>query len=318
MSSVQVEMMLTRAGKRISELSETDIRSNAPLIAGVRDPFGLRISEIFLTYYALREQNHYLNWRKESGRSVEGVVLTDQQFLNCYGPAPWEVMNDALKASGLNYEVTPVVGDTADVTYEPKLVSSSTGTAVTLANLSSGERVLMAIAMSIYLSENLTDAIRMPQVLLLDEADASLHPTMVGNLLRVIGEVFCARFGIKVILTTHSATTVALAPPESIYVMRKTGEPRIRKATRDEVLRELAIGVPTLSVRVEDRIQVFVESEHDQACYAELFRLLRQRLDSPFSLEFIASGKLNRGDSNAVRHLVSKLREGGTTRYGAS
>jgi len=56
--------------------------------------------------------------------------------------------------------------------------------------------------------------------LLLDEVDASLHPSMIKNLLDVIEKIFLKN-GCKVILATHSPTTVALAPEESIYEISK-------------------------------------------------------------------------------------------------
>jgi hypothetical protein len=71
-----------------------------------------------------------------------------------------------------------------------------------------------------------------------------------------------------------------------------------------------------LSVRNENRRQVFVESEYDQGCYQELFRLHQPRLASSFSLEFIASGKAGQGNDVAVMHLVKSLRAAGNTVQG--
>ena len=65
-----------------------------------------------------------------------------------------------------------------------------------------------------------------PQVLLLDEVDASLHPSMMQNMLNVIEKVFLEN-GVKVILVTHSPTTIALAPEESVYVMNRSCKNRI-------------------------------------------------------------------------------------------
>ena len=137
-------------------------------------------------------------------------------------------------------------------------------------------------------------------------------PVMVKSLLTVASDIFVARHGVKVILTTHSPTTVALAPEESLYVMSRDKTPRIRKADRDEAVAALAIGLSTLSVRHQNRRQVFVESEYDEQYYQEMFRkLLRSNLHPEISLEFIASGKGRRGDCSAVEHLVTNLRDRG-------
>ena len=103
------------------------------------------------------------------------------------------------------------------------------------------------------------------RVLLFDEPDAGLHPLMVRSLLQVIGDIFCERNGVKAIMTTHNASTVALAPEEALYTIRRTARSRLRRASsRDEALTGLTVGLPTLSVRVENRRQVFVESKEDE------------------------------------------------------
>lgn len=100
----------------------------------------------------------------------------------------------------------------------------------------------MALVASIYKSSSDN---YFPDVLLLDELDASLHPSMMKNMLAVIKEVFLRR-GVKVILVTHSPTTIALCPEESIYVMNRSGLNRIEKKSRGEALSILTEGFATL------------------------------------------------------------------------
>src|SRR5690242_1820462 len=118
--------------------------------------------------------------------------------------------------------------------------------------------------MSLYMDSRPGEAVELPKVLLLDEPDATLHPAMIQSLLRVLDHIFCQRYGVKVMLVTHAPTTVALAPEESIYTMRRKGAPRVRSVSRDEALSSLLVGVPRLSIRNEHRRQVFVESENDE------------------------------------------------------
>jgi ABC-type branched-subunit amino acid transport system ATPase component len=305
--------MLAEAGKRLIDFSVEDFRTYSPLLVGIRDPFALTVSELVLTYHQRRIRNDFLQWHVASKPNSPARPLTDQEFLSRYGPPPWELLNETLASVGLDYHLNPPEGTEEELVYEARLVHGETGTNITLAQLSSGEKTLMAVAMSLYTGSRLGEAIELPQLLLLDEADASLHPSMVQSLLRVTDEIFSRRHGVKVILTTHAPTTVALAPPESIYVIRRSGNPRLRHASRDEALSSLTVGLPTLSVRIENKRQVFVESEYDEACYQELFRLLRQRLATQLSLEFIASGKGGQGNAEAVKHLVTSLRNAGNT-----
>lgn len=308
-----LERMLNETGKRIIDFTLDDFRRYSPMLFGVRDPFQLTVGELFLTYHDRRTRNEFLQWRAAEKDDAPEQPLSDDEFVSRYGPPPWTLLNETLELIGLPYEFERPEGIEDQVTYEPRLIDRELSTSVKPDELSSGEKTLLAIAMSLYTGSELGEAIELPEVLLLDEADASLHPSMVQSLLRVTGEIFCGRYGVKVIVTTHSPSTVALAPAESLYTMRRTGVPRLRHTSRDDALLALTIGVPTLSVSVENRRQVFVESEYDEACYQELFRLVRSELASPFSLEFIASGKGGSGGETAVRHLVTSLRSAGNT-----
>jgi hypothetical protein len=309
-SGAALERMLTDANKRLIDFTVEDFRRFTPLLVGVRDPFSLTVGELFLTYHQRRLRNEFLQWRKEHKDAPE-VPLSDDEFVAHYGPPPWDLLNETLKLVGLEYAFDSPTGVEDDLVYEAKLLHEPTGSAVRLAELSSGEKTLMAVAMSLYTGSRLGEAIELPMVLLLDETDASLHPSMVQSLLRVTDDIFSKRYGVRVILTTHSPSTVALAPPESLYVIRRSGQPRLRSASRDEALKSLTVGIPTLSVRIENRRQVFVESEHDEACYGEYYRLLMHNTSSEFSLQFIASGKGGQGNAQAVKHLVTSLREAG-------
>jgi ABC-type branched-subunit amino acid transport system ATPase component len=301
------------AGKRLSEFKHQDFRRHAPLLTGVKDPFALSIAELFLTYHNRLIRNRFQQWLQAEGKE-DSRPMTDAEFTQQFGEPPWIVLNDTLRLIGLEYSFVPPEGVEENQQYEVKLRHHSAGAEVATNLLSSGEKTLLAVAMSLYTGSRMGEAIELPQVLLLDEADSSLHPSMVKSLLQVVREVFVANYGVKVVLTTHSPTTVALAPEEALYIMRRSTAPRLRLATdRDEALNSLTVGLSTLSVRVENRRTVFVESEHDEACYQELFRLLRPRLNTDLSLDFVASGRGGQGNCDAVKYLVKKLRDSGNT-----
>jgi ABC-type branched-subunit amino acid transport system ATPase component len=301
------------AGKHLSDFKHGDFRKHALLLSGIKDPFQFSIGELFLTYSNRRERNRYQQWQHSTGK-IDDRPLDDAEFEQQFGAPPWDLLSETLHLIGLDYSFVPPEGSEENYQYEVQLRHDIVGFEVSTGMLSSGEKTLLAIAMSLYTGSRLGEAIELPRVLLLDEADASLHPSMVKSLLQVIQEVFVANYGVKVILTTHSPTTVALAPEEALYTMRRGPSPRLRKAAdRDEALSSLTVGLSTLSVRVENRRTVFVESEHDEACYQELFRLLRPHLQTELSLEFIASGKGGQGNCDAVQHLVKKLRDAGNS-----
>jgi len=185
---------------------------------------------------------------------------------------------------------------------------------ISFEDLSSGEKILMALVASIYKSQS--DGV-FPDILLLDEIDATLHPSMIKNLLKVIENIFLAK-GVKVIFTTHSPTTVALAPNDSIYVMKKDGLDRIQKTSKEKAIKILTEGIPTLSIKIENRKQIFVESEYDKIYYDNIYQTLSKKLNPEISISFIESGKSKIdkngapiNTSNQVQQIVSTLRDNG-------
>lgn len=183
-------------------------------------------------------------------------------------------------------------------------------------DLSSGEKVLMSFALCLYNASDKRQKKKFPKLLLLDEVDSPLHPSMVVSLLNTIQTVLVDGEGISVILTTHSPSTVALAPEDSLYKMNPTG-PVIEKCRKGEALSILTTGVPTLSVSFDGRRQIFVESRTDANLYDLLYQRYKGHLDSDRSLVFVEVGNTDNsgGERNAgcnqVMRLVGSLAAGG-------
>jgi ABC-type branched-subunit amino acid transport system ATPase component len=303
------------AGKTIVRFENRDYQRNAPLLMGQRDPFSLSITEVFLSYHGRRNRNQQAQWLTSSGARDDLDPLTDDEFTQLYGMPPWDQLNETLKIVGIgHYSFNRPEGLEENVSYEPRLVDSRNGSAIRVDQLSSGERTLLAVALTLYTGSEFEDSIELPRVLLLDEADASLHPSMISSLLKVVKDIFVDKYGVKVILTTHSPTTVALAPEEALYIMYREGDERLKKAhSRDEALKVLTVGLPTLSVKLENRRQVFTESNIDSYCHDAVYTLVKPSLKSEISLHFIESGKGGAGNCDAVKLLVRKLRAAGNT-----
>jgi ABC-type branched-subunit amino acid transport system ATPase component len=301
------------AGKPIVRFGVSDYQRNAPLLIGQRDPFTLSVTEVFLSYHGRRNRNQQAQWLKERGAREDLNPLTDEEFTQAYGAPPWELLNETLKLVGIgDYSFNHPEGLEENVSYEAKLTDRRSENEIRVDQLSSGERTLLAVALTLYTGSEFEDSIELPKVLLLDEADASLHPLMISSLLKVVKDIFVDKYGVKVILTTHSPTTVALAPEESLYIMKREGAERLVKAvSRDAALKVLTVGLPTQSVKFEDRRQIFVESEIDSFCHDALYQLVKNDIQGTISLDFIESGRGGSGNCDAVELLVRKLRQAG-------
>ena len=183
--------------------------------------------------------------------------MNDQEFVSIYGEKPWDVINQILEQfDTLTYKVNSPEGLDYLDSYQLKLKHTEKhDVEIDFNSLSSGEKILMALVASVYKSSS--DK-HFPDVLLLDEVDASLHPSMMKNMLSVMEKIFLLQ-GVKVILVTHSPTTIALAPEDSIFVMNRSGLNRIEKKSKQEALEILTQGYATIKqgLRLFDEVAKF-------------------------------------------------------------
>ena len=309
------EKVAKAANKDISKLEELDFYKHYPIEDGFgADIFYQNLSYTFKRYSERLIDNNFQGYLIAQGQQPTIDFLPEKLFVETYGPPPWEVVNRIIEVAGLDYEINAPNLFTQDVAYDLKLVNKSSQAKLKFSDLSSGERVLMSLALALY---NSNFDVFFPQMLLLDEPDASLHPSMSKIFLDIIKKVLVNEIGVKVIMTTHSPSTVALAEEEALYVVNKSGE-RIEKITKDKALKVLTAGVPSFSINFENRRQVFVESPYDVKFYEGIYQLLSDRLIPEISLTFISSGE-SRTDKNGrkisnceqVKSITNLLRTAG-------
>ena len=278
---------------------------------GVVDPFQQAFGQVFTTYRDLMQSNTLLREYPTADESY----LACEEFEKEYGLPPWDFVNQILEECKLDFRINqPVLHDKGS--YEPQLRKLTSNIEMRFDDLSSGEKVLMSFALCLYNTRESRQLKRFPTLLLLDEVDGPLHPSMTSSLLNTIQNVLVRSRNVAVIMTTHSPSTVAMSPDEAIYVMNPDG-PSVDKTSKSRALSILTTGVPTLSVAFDGRRQVFVESHADAAIYDSLYQLLRPRLNSERSLVFLevghkdASGNVHNSGCAQVKRLVKELNAAG-------
>ncbi len=202
-----------------------------------------QLGKVFWDYYVKYCGNQVNEFQNEKyGKKYE--ALSEADFMAIHGRPPWELVNEILETfDTLKYRTTSPEGLDYFGNFQLKLKhTEKAGLEIDFSHLSSGERVLMALVASVYKSS--ADK-NFPDLLLLDEVDASLHPSMMKNMLDVIERIFL-RQDVKVILITHSPTTLAMAPENAIYVMNRAGANRIEKKSKQEALSILTQGFATI------------------------------------------------------------------------
>lgn len=285
----------------------------APVAWGHADFFQRSFGRLFVAYRDLLVRNKLQVLAKQEG-DHNAQPLSNEEFEQKHNIPPWVFLNTTLADAGLDFEIN-LPDLYALGSYQPKLRKKSSGVEIDFGGLSSGEKVLMSFANCLYYASDSRQISFFPKVLLLDEVDAPLHPSMTRTFIRAITDTLVGRFNIPVIATTHSPSTVAMAPEEAVYVM-KEDVPGVHKVSKGEALTLLTTGVPTLSISFSGRRQVFVESETDSRVYDRVYQLAKPYLKSERSLTFLSPGTRERaGDVNTgcaqVQRIVGMLSESG-------
>ena len=229
-----IKSAIYSSGKYASEIERNDFYTYADISP---EDYALsnNLSQIFHSYRS--KINTMKLQALEGGKNFDPAVEEN---------APWNIINKLLETFSLKHKVTTPTFEKIDmINGQPTFLAQLTlnDDIIAFSDLSSGEKVLCALAVSIYQgNKNLS----LPEVLLLDEVDASLHPSMIKNLLDTISDVFVSK-GCKVILATHSPTTVSLVGEESLYEVKKDNVlEKIVKISKKDAIEILSEGIITL------------------------------------------------------------------------
>jgi predicted ATPase len=277
------------------------------------DMFKSKVETIFLSYLKRRHENDYLNFRNqncgESHNVIKGV-----DFEKLY-PAPWNLINKILDENKISIRIKGYqVSDYAeDIIMDVLFTKEGVSDFITFNDLSSGEKVIIGLIAKLFTEQYYLTDLKFPELIVLDEPDKSLHPEMSKLLINVLYKSFVERLGIKVIMTTHSPSTVALTPEECIYEMSNIPVSCIKKVSKDSALELLTGMIPTLSIDYKNHKQIFLESPTDVTYFQRLFNKLNSEEQLNFKLYFI-SNEMGKSNCAWVKAIVSKLREGGVSK----
>ena len=223
------------------------------------------ISEAFAAYKV--DQFIWAHKRIEKEHIRFDELITEYRSTN---PPPWETLRAVLSemrvAAGDDGLFSFDFSDPDDLdrrvenyeqfSFRAEMTNRTTGARYELDSLSSGERILMALCL---VSFNQYLGRRRPKLLLLDELDAVLHPSMVAALVSTVKTLFVSQ-GTKVLMTSHSPMTVAALDEADIFrVVRTGGHVDVSRTTKSEAISELSEGLATVDVGL--RIAAYDEAK---------------------------------------------------------
>lgn len=278
-----------KTGKPASGLTHEDIMLHFEEPS--RDVLGIQsISTIVNQYIKRRHKNEFNEWKRtQKGSDVQ--FFSENDFLKQFGNKPWVLINRILEDTFDGKFQFCIPDETLQsYTYQAQLLQGKDKTPVLVDHLSSGEKTLLWLALTLFNSQYYEFEIaNAPKILLIDEPDAFLHPKMVLKMYQALKSFNC-NFNSVVIITTHSPTTVALALSENVYLVENNV---IKGIEKDCAISELLDGVTQISLNPKNRRQVYVESQYDVDVYQCLFSKLAHNsrvIDSKISLSFVSSG----------------------------
>ncbi len=275
--------------KLASELTHDDIilhfEEPSANILGMQN-----LSTVFNQYIKRLNQNQHNEWLRTI-KNKDVPFWSEAEFFDHFGVRPWIIANRILQNTfDGKFKFSTPDENSLSYTYQTQLIQTDNDQVVSVEHLSSGEKTLLWLALTLFNSQYYNAEIaHTSKLLLLDEPDAFLYPKMVLKMYQAL-EAFEQNFNSIVIITTHSPTTVALAPNDVVFLVENNN---ILVVEKDSAISELLDGVTQISLNPKNRRQVFVESQYDANVYQAIFSSLIHKsilIDPKISLSFVSSG----------------------------
>ena len=162
-----------------------------------------------------------------------------------YGSFPWDFANEMFKKySEESFVFKYKFEKPMEIAHEGIKANLINGNEenIDFENLSSGEKMLLALTLFLYKSKINRN---FPKLLLLDEIDVTLHPSMCKKVIEILKEIFVEN-GIKIILTTHNPSLVAACDSVSDGIFVKTHD-GIEREKISDAINILSDGLVTLN-----------------------------------------------------------------------
>lgn len=177
-------------------------------------------------------------------------------------------------------------------------------------DLSAGERIEFMVLLWQFTKRNQNQT----GIILLDEPDAHLHPSLVKEIIDIIKIKLVHEMRLQVIMTTHNPITISFIPRECLFLMENNPPnffPQIKQvANKREAINILSGNLIYIN---EPFAVVFVEGEIDKIFYSILANRLNDARLINMQIAFKVHGQGETSDySNCdmVKNLIKKMTEG--------
>lgn len=280
----ELKRIARKLDKKVEELTESEIRQYAI------DNFESLTTVDELTRYIVNENLRYMmrvTYLAETHQREETDMLVAQE-------RPYQAINRIFRQYGFDYfdMLNPFPNDgklNGEIRFQGK-----EGEIVDYDSLSSGEQAIVQFVIWSYGQDFRGNRLN---TMVLDEPDAHLHPSMCKMMVEIFSEMSAKKeiggSGIRIIITTHSPSTVAFTPEGSLFVMQREADNKrvIRPSTIEDAVEILSDGIFTFSRAMSGFTQlssspkqnlVFVEGKTDVRHFTKAMQVLGYDLDVEF------------------------------------
>lgn len=250
-----------KVGKKLQDLTEIDIRKHA-------NPY-------FNTFTEIEDFNHFIKQEHDEYKD-KLAVLANKGYLSEIEKLgkeekPYQTINRLFKKYGFSYfEMLDPFPELKERDGEIKF-KGQLGEEIDYEALSSGEQMIVKFVI-LSLGRNISGT--RINTLIFDEPDAHLHPTMSKMMIDILSEISNPKIAgggdIRVIITTHSPSTVAFAPEGTLFVMEKDDDNNrtIKSTTKEDAIRILSEGIFTFE-KVINQFMLVANSDKNNILFVE-------------------------------------------------
>lgn len=229
-----------KTGKPAHQLSKAEIVESLDKLQRLKHPIYLNFTELVTDFVNKRKAFYFSEWQEckcfsESTKiflaTHDDPISRINSILNLLSKNKPEDFQ-FIVSTNVPSEIKSLKDLELPSEITIQLKENGTGNPREISQVSSGERALLALATLLYTHRHIQPL----RTLYLDEIDASLHPTMIQSMLDILSEQTGET---RIFLATHSPSTVALAPEESLYLVAAR---EAHKTSRTSALESLTQG----------------------------------------------------------------------------
>ena len=280
----ELKRIAQKLTKKVEDLTEDEIRQYAI------DNFESLTTVDELAGFLANENQRYMRrvtYLSEIHQDKERDMLVSQE-------RPYQTINRLFRQYGFDYfdmlNPFPIDGkQNGEICFKGR-----EGEIVDYNSLSRGEQAIVQFVIWSYGQDFRGNRLN---TMVLDEPDAHLHSSMCKMMVEIFSELSAKKEtgggGIRIIMTTHSPSTVAFTPEGSLFVMQRDVNNKrvVRPTTSEEAVEILSDGIFTFSRAMSNftllsssskNNLVFVEGKTDVRHFTRAMQVLGYNLDVDF------------------------------------